>query len=234
MKSFKVIIFLIAITLLLTINISAQTQIGEGNVSGTWSKANSPYLVNGNIAIDSTETLTIEPGVEIIISDNSQFYVFGQILAVGTESDSIIFTAADQNLGWDGLRFFDTDSTLLDTSRISYASFSFGKASTGDDIERAGGAMSIEASSKLIISNSTFYNNTSYGVENYGGGAIYIEKCSPTITNSVFKNNKSENFDGGAILLYYSSSKISHSKFIKNTAHEMVVQFSHTSLLLKS
>jgi len=220
MRTQKIYSYLVAIITLFFINISAQTQIGEGNVSGTWTKASSPYLVNGNIKIDTTETLTIEPGVEIIVSDNSAFHVFGQILAVGTESDSIIFTAADKNIGWDGLRFFDTDSTLLDSSRISYASFSYGKASTGTDKERAGGVMSIEASSKLVISNSSFYNNTSYGGETYGGGAIYIEKCSPIITNSIFKNNKSKNFDGGAILLFYSSTKISYSKFNNNIANE--------------
>ncbi|OGP66167.1 MAG: hypothetical protein A2169_14035, partial [Deltaproteobacteria bacterium RBG_13_47_9] len=42
------------------------TSIAAGNVSGTWTLANSPYHINGEITIPNDSTLTIEPGVEVL------------------------------------------------------------------------------------------------------------------------------------------------------------------------
>ena len=42
------------------------TDVPAGNVSGTWTLANSPYLINGNIRLAPNDTLHIEPGVDVI------------------------------------------------------------------------------------------------------------------------------------------------------------------------
>ena len=71
------------------------TNIEAGNVSGTWTKANSPYYINGEITIPNDSTLTIEPGVEVIFTGHYKFNVQGRLLAIGTETDTIVFTIND-------------------------------------------------------------------------------------------------------------------------------------------
>ena len=53
----------------------AQTNVPAGNVSGTWSKAQSPYIVNGDLTIPDNQKLIIEPGVEIRFSGNFRLIV---------------------------------------------------------------------------------------------------------------------------------------------------------------
>jgi len=113
----------------------AQTHIPAGNVSGTWTTSGSPYLIEGEISITSGQTLTIEPGVLVEFQDHYKLNVQGQLLALGTENDSICFTIDDttgfQNLsipdgGWHGIRFgFSTPGN--DTSRIRLFRLECGK-----------------------------------------------------------------------------------------------------------
>lgn len=82
-------------------------------------KANSPYFSKGDINIPENVTLTIEPGVEILMSPKSIFLVNGSIQAKGTVTDSIVFklnTSYNSDLSWGALCFINTS----DTSRLSY------------------------------------------------------------------------------------------------------------------
>ena len=45
--------------------VSADTIVPGGYVSGTWTAAGSPYLVQGDITVHADSTLNIEPGVEV-------------------------------------------------------------------------------------------------------------------------------------------------------------------------
>lgn len=65
---------------------------GEIISTSTW-VADKPYLVRNSMLIDSLETLTIEPGVTVHFSDNSNLLVKGTINAKGTKQDSITFTS---------------------------------------------------------------------------------------------------------------------------------------------
>jgi len=125
--------------ILSTALLSAQTQIAAGPVLGTWTQANSPYVVNGNIDIPINSSLTIEPGTSVYFTDQYEFNVHGQLLAEGSETDSILFFS--DSLGrrlrppydleypfgfWYGITFHATDSTnqassVLKYCRISYA-----------------------------------------------------------------------------------------------------------------
>ncbi len=66
------------------------TEIPAGDVSGTWTKAFSPYHINGEITIPNDSTLTIEPGVEVVFTGHYKFNVQGRLLAIGTETDTIV------------------------------------------------------------------------------------------------------------------------------------------------
>jgi len=194
----------------------AQTDIPGGDVSGTWSLSNSPYHINGEITIPDGQTLTIEPGVEVVFTGHYKFNVQGRILAIGTEQDSIIFTADDHSAGWHGLRFDNTPSSN-DSSIIEYCRLEYGKANTGSgNVNRCGGAIYVNCD-QLRISHCLFQLNMCYhpDIQQTGGGAIIIVGGNPIISHCEFKANTSS-FFGGALLIWFSSSK---GQIVNNYIH---------------
>ena len=71
----------------------ADTTSVNGNVDGVWSQSGSPYVITNNLVIQPDDTLIIEPGTEILFDGHYRIDVFGLLLAVGTEEDSIIFNS---------------------------------------------------------------------------------------------------------------------------------------------
>ena len=211
------ILYIINVFLLLTLTGFAQTNISAGNVSGTWVKANSPFLINGEINVPNSETLTIEPGVEVVFKGHYKFNVQGRLLAIGTQQDSIHFTAENTVTGWHGIRFNYTPN-INDTSKIIYCSFKYGKANTGayNGSDRCGGAIFIQSVDKILISNSTFESNMNDGdiASATGGAAIYVANAKPTITKSTFIKNMGTT--DCAILLWQSNAIVSNNLFSNN------------------
>ncbi len=196
---------------------SFHTVVAAGNVSGTWTLANSPYHINGEIIIPNDSTLTIEPGVEVVFMGHYKLNVQGRLLAIGSKKDSIRFTAEDKNAGWHGVRFINTPNTN-DTSKLIYCSFKYGKANTGVNTgdDRRGGAIFIHGFGKIIVSNSLFEFNMNNGEISVatGGSAIYIESASPLIKNNTFLNN--EGTTDCSILCVYSNAAILNNVFSNN------------------
>ena len=191
---------------------SAQTNIPGGNVSGTWTVAGSPYLIQGSIQILNDSTLTIEPGVTVNFQGTYKMYVQGRVIAIGTATDTIIFTAADTTNGWRGIRFDNTPATN-DTSKFFYCKLQYGKA-TGAYPDDEGGAFYFYTFSKAIISNCQIVNCEA---NNYGGG-IYCSSSSPTITNNMIFNNSASSW-GGGIYCDASSLTITNNTISNNTAN---------------
>jgi hypothetical protein len=88
MKSF---LFVFA-TLFLTTGVSAINFKGHISSNMTWTKANSPYTITGQVLVYPGVTLTIEPGVEVRFIQ-SEFWIQGTLYAVGTASDPIKLTS---------------------------------------------------------------------------------------------------------------------------------------------
>ncbi|MCK4696179.1 MAG: hypothetical protein KAT74_10470, partial [Candidatus Cloacimonetes bacterium] len=132
----KKIYILFLLTFLNILPLPSQTNVPEGDVFGTWTQVGSPYLIQGEITIPDNETLTIDPGVLVEFQDYYKLNVQGQILAIGTESDSIYFTIDDttgfsdfttMDGGWHGIRFNET-SAENDSSKIMYCNIQYCKA----------------------------------------------------------------------------------------------------------
>ena len=94
--------------------------IPGGNVSGTWYAANSPYYVAGSVTIPVSDTLVIEPGVEVNFLGWYFFWINGFLEAVGTASDSIHFSPDTSASSWRGLCF----DNAPDNSHLDYCSVS--------------------------------------------------------------------------------------------------------------
>jgi predicted outer membrane repeat protein len=204
---------LIFIAFLFTINLlAAQTNIPGGNVSGTLTLSGSPYIIQGSIRIPNDSTLTIEPGVRILFQSSTyKLLVSGRILAIGTISDTIIFTATDTTNGWRGIRFDNTANTN-DTSKLIFCKIQYGKA-TGISPEDKGGAIYINNFSKVVVSNSNISNNSA---SSFGGG-IYCNANSFLINNSVVSNNYSEESGGGIYCV--GNTNIQGNKIYNNYAN---------------
>ena len=232
----------------------AQTYIAGGNVSGIWDVAKSPYLITENIIIPNDSTLIIEPGVKVEFQGHYSINVQGRLLAIGTETDSILFTVNDTTGfslpdttlgGWYGIRFLDTPMNN-DSSKLVYCRLEYGKAVAPLWHLYAGGAICILQFGKILISNCLIQNNFSGSTSkigeqaiagglyffksdiiikntsfinnrSYGGGAIYFDESNPVFENNTFENNSA--FDGGAISIggkSYPSFK--NDKFLNNFA----------------
>ena len=155
----------LAICLTATISL-ADTIVPGGNVSGFWNLAGSPYLIEGGISIPTDETLSIAAGVEVIFQGHYKFNVHGVLTAVGTESDSILFTAADTVEGWHGIRF----SSSSNDNQLSYCIIQYGRA-FGTDSDQDGGGVHCYYSDPTI-EHCTIHRNSA---GRYSGG-IHIER----------------------------------------------------------
>ena len=183
-----------------------------GNVSGIW---NEPVIyVDCDVQITEHDSLIVNPaigGTDIIFTGHYKFSVYGKLTVNATSSDSVRFNAQDSAVGWYGLRFYDTTWNNFDSSRVTYCSFKNGKAN-GSDSDSFGGALFLSESSKVIVENCTFENNTASN----GGGGIAIRYGSPSIKSCIFRNNSAVN--GGAVHLAGSSATIESCSFEKNNS----------------
>ena len=170
-RAFLVIVPFFTSILFSTNILLAQTNIGGGNVFGIWTADNSPYLINDDIEIPNDSTLVIEPGVRIEFQGHFDFNVQGVLHAIGTKSDSILFTIndtigfSDPNSttgGWGGIRIIDPDITN-DSTKLHYCKFEYAKA-VGDVWHiNAGGALTVINFDKVDVSYCMFTNNSAGG-----------------------------------------------------------------------
>jgi hypothetical protein len=103
----------------------AATVIDTDIVADTqWSLSGSPYVVNGDLAVAPGSSLTIDPGVLVQFADDASLNFFGPLIAVGTESQPIVFTSlsVEPVVGnWSGLVFHDGTPLALSWIHIAYA-----------------------------------------------------------------------------------------------------------------
>ncbi len=154
------------------------------NVSGgiyantTWTQINSPYIVTDTIVVFPGVTLTIEPGV-VVKFDSLKFMELRQaaIIAIGTITDSIIFTSNSSN-PMPGIwgRIWINGGTM--TSQFNYVSVSYSTNGIGFDYL---------SNDTVFLKNSIFYLNN-YGFGN-SSGVSYVDSC-------IFKNNNNVGFSG--------------------------------------
>lgn len=162
-------------SLFLTIPIFGQTFIPGGNVNGTWDFTGSPYIITGDVYVYGGDSLTIEPGVEVIFQDNYLFEISGNLFALGNEAGIIRFTEADtsgystgSDAGWnlsistDFINFYEKE-IILDYCIIEYAN-------TVSCFEMA--------YADLIISNTELIKCKSYGLSVFGFCEVEISHCT--------------------------------------------------------
>ena len=241
MKRIRHSMLLVFMGLIASFQGNAATTVNGGNVSGKWTKADSPYHVNGNITVAAGSTLEIEPGVTVVLGSEAGLSVGGQLLAQGTPGDSIIFTGGagltfnaaegedesvvkyavikngSKSQSGGGVYIGNGKVTLTNSTISDNAASSAGSYSYGGGIYIANGAVTLTDNT---ISNNTAAATASNTPYSYGGG-IYVSNTVAKIYNNVISNNKhaaSKTGDGGGIFLYNSNSIIVNNTIAYNDA----------------
>jgi hypothetical protein len=93
-------VLFLAIGIMAMLIVQGQTQVSGGIFSNTtWTVANSPYIVTGNLVVFPGVTLTINPGVEVRVAEapsiSFPYYIEarGSIIMVGTATQKITVKA---------------------------------------------------------------------------------------------------------------------------------------------
>ncbi len=161
-----------------------------------WTLANSPYIVMGNITVNSGITLTIQPGVIVKFNGFYTIEVNGIINAQGTEDNPITFTSAKASPArgdWNTINLHGSGN-ILNYATIEYADKGVYVPSAplwqtpairNSTIRNNNTGIHLEPSTGPVIQTNTITNN------NYGifAGCNSFTGCTPTINGNSFYNN---------------------------------------------
>ncbi len=204
----RYLITILAVAVLVFPLTTNATEIGPGPVSGDWYSSGNPYNVNGEINVPVDSTLNIHEGVEVIFQGHYKLIVNGYLEAIGTESDSVLFTAADITEGWHGIRF----SNAQDNSHLSYCIIQYGRA-RGPDPDWFGGGIHCENSSPTISHCTIRWNWAEY----WNGGLSLGWDSSPILEHCLITQNSADSASGGVGVGYGANAKISYCTVSENT-----------------
>ena len=191
-KAKQLIALSVLCLMLVSLSTFAQPQI-SGPQSGTLGPGT--YLVVGDIQIRSGETLTIMPGTELLHNGHWYWYIFGELTAVGTETDSISFIRQNPvpEHRWGGIRY----QPGAPASTLSYCVIDNAEIPTGASSTYRGGGIHSNGV-VLTVSHSRISNCDSY----WGGGGMYIQDAAGvTIEECLIVDNLANLDNGGGILL---------------------------------
>jgi hypothetical protein len=171
----------------------------SGDLSGVLGPGN--FQVDGSIAVQSGQTLTIQPGTQLVFTRQGFFDVFGNLQAIGTAQDSIVFTRAYPD-SQSAIRF---DNASND-SRLEFCVIEYG--SNRNDL---GGGVYC-ANSSPTFSDCSIRNN----VAGLGGG-VYCYFSSPHFSNCIISNNLGESHGGGVCTTEESYPTFTRCMIINNS-----------------
>jgi uncharacterized repeat protein (TIGR01451 family) len=149
----------------------------------TWTKAGSPYTVTlPSFYIGSNATLTIEPGVVVVISPGGGFTVEGRLLAQGIPGDPILITGLTKTPGsWRGLSISGSFYTLAEAN-LQHVVVEYGGSKSGN-----GGNLIVDTAA-VTLTHSIVRFGASHGIYNTGG-TTPDESTRLWVSNTTFIDN---------------------------------------------
>ena len=212
-STFSIQQFIITIILTITpVTISAQNITVSGDITTDTTWMADTVKVTGDVTVLDDITLTIDPGTYVEFQGHYTLQVWGTLLAVGTETDNIVFTINDTTGfsnrdttqgGWNKIWFnnhihIGAHGAMNDndTSRLIFCRIEYSKNidSTYWEYSPAGGAISVIAFSKLVISDCKITHNMS---EHLGGGITCNTEANIIIKNNLIDSNLTYVWGGG-------------------------------------
>ncbi|MBD3223932.1 MAG: hypothetical protein GF313_04335, partial [Caldithrix sp.] len=229
-RSLSAFIFFMFLPFLLHADVWTTSHISTDTI---WLKNNSSgdgiYIIdleNDSLIVDSSATLTIEPGVTVKFHDDIKLLVYGSLNAAGMMNDSIIIKiddAAGSAAEWGGMSLIsDSLFNTISYCRIENADKDLNLTGAPLDAKN-GGAIFCGSNIRenTVISHNLIRNNRA----REGGGAIFCtNKSSPVIRANTISNNTAAQYGGGigargTTLQELTSPEIINNKIIYNTAN---------------
>ncbi len=171
------IIGLILVGIVQFSTVQASTEVtGVINSDTTWTQTNSPYILTGPVLVNSSITLTIEPGVTVYLND-TYLRVDGTLNAQGTSTNKISLIRNDTSLVF----------SPTDRSAIQFTSESAGwneTSKTGSIIENALVSSAQRGSHTISITHSSPKINNCTIIHGGDQRSIAIEGETPIISNN--------------------------------------------------
>lgn len=174
-------------------------------------RASTDYPVLDNIWVEAGKQLEIRPGTRLLFRGHYKLDVYGQLIAIGTEQDSIVFTKYSLKDKWWGIRFHEAeDGCILEYCRIQY-----GRATYGGNVGDENGGAIFSKETILTIRNCSIRNNTA----EYEGGGIHFTLCdSALVERCAITSNSASN--GGGICCDGSSPTLINCTISRNSADD--------------
>lgn len=157
---------------------------GSGFICGSVAGSIGPgdIVVGCSVTVDSTDTLTIEAGTNLLFAGRFSLTVYGTLLVNGTESDSVLFTRRnnDPANNWRGLRF-QPDSR----GQCSYAIFEYAQG-TQFNADSGCGAIFCNSANPRFAHCSIRNNTATFrggGISCYNNALARFDTCD--IVNNI-------------------------------------------------
>jgi len=229
MKKFTILFCIAALSVLFypyTLRAQLSVEVSDTiRADETWSA--DTVKVIGNVTVVDNVTLTIAAGTYVEFQGYYYLNILGTILAVGTETDTIVFTPADtsgftnfdvSDGAWNGIIFNNgvgyggANGAMNDndTSWFKYCRIEFSKGLPSDPLVYGG--IEISQFSNLVISNCEIRYNYTF----HRGAAIrFYANSDIKILNNYIHHNVARDWAGG-IYSYESTPIISKNTITHN------------------
>ncbi len=126
---------------------------GTLSADETWTAAEGPYHVTGNVSIPAGRTLTIEPGTTVFLDSKVGFTVHGRLVARGTEYQRIRFTRVPgSSTQWAGFQIPDSKEDNI----IAYADLEFGGSRSQWITTGNNSGSTVGPTARLTVDHATF------------------------------------------------------------------------------
>jgi hypothetical protein len=194
----------------------------SGNQSGTWTIANSPYNIIGDVTVPNNSSLSIEPGVQIYAMGNFYLTVQGTLSAIGTVTDTIRFKSGqnDPNALWKGIRLEnETQTSYISYCYLEKAEYGVNSVNSPVQITHSRFSYNQKAMQIFAIGASNPANVTvseniiERSIQN---GIMVVQNSDLVIENNEIRYNGTGSQYMAAIQLSNQSSNGSNSPLIQN------------------